>query len=488
MLRLSIQLTLLNCIICFVLSSALAEDNVFTESNAITQTSAKAIEIDAYLQAHADAYGFMGTALVAKGETILFRNAYGFADVENSIPNTLDTTFAIASLTKQFTAAAIMLLQEQGKLNVQDSITEFFPDFPNGDAITIAMLLSHTSGIYDFAEAPYRNFDRLRANYDDVSIANFIHLIGEEPVEFPPGSQFSYNQSGYVLASEIVARASNMPYEVFLENSIFKPLGMTHTGYDFAFYRENTPEKRAKGYRWNGQDYLEGRATEIPFAIGAGGIYSNVSDLYKWYLALENHALETYSLLSRQSFREMTASQVAEGDFAPFDSYGYGWFVRNDFMFSKVYSHSGAASRSGVKGSHYRSLWLRLPDTTLILLQSNVEESAIRQMATDITAILNNRSYSLPTRGVVVEVALGELEPYGGTYEFESGVQVNITLIKNAFHYQLPNQSPRKLLASKHGEFLFEDGSALVFNQNNNVVDSFSLFVSDIEIIAKKMN
>ncbi|MEM6429518.1 MAG: serine hydrolase domain-containing protein [Deinococcota bacterium] len=438
--------------------------------------------LDTYLQAQTTVNRFMGNVLIAQADTILFQGAYGLANVEENTPNTLATIFPIDSLTKQFTAAAILKLQERGLLDVTDPISTFLPDFPNGENITVSMLLSHSSGIYDFVINLDGNMARLADDYGAVSMPNLIQLIADEPTSFAPGEQYAYNQSGYALATEIVSRVSGTPYEVFLEQTFFTPLGMTNRGYSTATsISDDIASRLAQGYHWDGRNLTPGETLSLPFAIGASGAYSTVGDLYTWYRALENH-----TVLTARLFNTMTDPIInLPVNNGPFNAYGYGWAVRSGVLFElfvgKAYGHSG-----GGVASSYRTMWLRLPDATLILLQSNVAETPVVQIATDIVAILNDGDYVLPTADIVTELAPDELADYVGKYELASGRVVSISLQAGALYYQLESQAPRQLTPTLTGEFVFDDGSRLAFT-GEDITDGFVLSFAGEQVAAVKM-
>lgn len=234
-------------------------------------TTALAAEMDAFVQAHADHRQFMGTVLVVRdGETMLSR-AYGLADLEQQIPHRLDTRFPIGSVTKQFTAAAILQLQDRGLLDVQAPVATYLPDYPN-DTITLHHLLTHTAGLPNFTSDPnYFDWMQQPATLNEL-IARFQDL----PLEFEPGSQYRYSNSGYVLLSQVIETVSGQAYGDYVQDNLLTPLGLENTGY-------NQPSPGlAQGYRGNAQNYQSVPTTHPTTAQGAGGLYSTVSDLARW--------------------------------------------------------------------------------------------------------------------------------------------------------------------------------------------------------------
>ena len=280
--------------------------------------------------------------LVAQDGKILFEKGYGLADLEHHVPVTPQTTFRIASVTKQFTAAAILKLQEEGKLSVNDKLSKYIPDFPRGDEVTLRQLLNHTSGIHDYIRDP-------------PPIATTTEAILEEiekyPYDFDPGTKWNYDDSGYLLLGYIMEKVSGQTYGDFLHENFFQPLGMTNT----AVYREHFDlQQEALGYslgtngferaNWPGVD-------EEPLWFGGdGALYSTVEDLYRWNEGIFNRrVLDAASLKAAFTPVAMEAGQLNSGN-----GYGFGWFVGR-YRGLRDISHGG-----GIPG--FSSLLLRLPD------------------------------------------------------------------------------------------------------------------------------
>ena len=261
-------------------------------------------KLDHYVQMYADQGLFSGAVLVAKDGKILLCKAYGMANLEHDIPNKIDTKFKIASMTKSFTAMAIMQLQEMGKLAVQDSLAKYIPDYPRGKEITIHQLLTHTSGVPHHAAGQYDKQEKIQ----QYTLETRIALFKNKPLDFNPGEKFGYSDYGYILLTYIIEKASGETYEQFLKEYIFDPLSMQNTGYDDY---KRIIKNRASGYTLFGTnaDYID-----MSFLSGAGALYSTVQDLYRW-----DQALYTDKLISKKSLDTM---------FTPFkDNTGYGWGV-----------------------------------------------------------------------------------------------------------------------------------------------------------------
>lgn len=234
-------------------------------------------ELDSIIKKYVDSTEFMGSVLIAKNGEILLKKGYGFADIENRIPNTPATNFYLASVSKLFTAAAIVELKNKGLLKLDDSLSKYIPDYPNGNRITIQQLIQHTSGIVDFVnERPYeliKNEKKL-----DVLIDTFKYL----PLNFEPGEKYSYSGSGYNLLAFIIEKVSGLSYSDYIEKNFFNALGMNSSFSNWNLI----PENQAKGYHKENGVFISSDYFHPSQFLGSGNLTSTVEDLYKWYEAV----------------------------------------------------------------------------------------------------------------------------------------------------------------------------------------------------------
>jgi CubicO group peptidase (beta-lactamase class C family) len=248
---------------------------------------------------------FHGAILVARDGQVIISQGYGMADAERGTPNTPRTRFRLASLTKQFTAAAIMILQARGKLSVQNQICAYLADCPDGwRGITIQHLLTHTSGIPNYTDFAGYEASQMQPATPEQLIARFR----DEPLMFAPGTSYSYENSDYVLLGRIIEQVSGQPYADFLRDAIFAPLHMSASGVDSGL--GDTPD-HAVGYSG-----FAGKAPPLDAStlFSAGALYSTVEDMYRWDQALYTDALLPQALRSQM--------------FTPFlNGYAYGWKV-----------------------------------------------------------------------------------------------------------------------------------------------------------------
>jgi len=258
----------------------------------------------------------------------IFRRAYGMANLELGVRMEADMVFPITSLTKQFTAAAILLLEERGELSVDDEITRYFPGYPiQGSKITIGQLLAHTSGIFNFPEIPgYKE----KISRQDLTTDELIDLFKSEPRYFAPGEGVHYSNSGYILATVIIEDVSGKPYADFIREEIFDPLGMTRSYY---IGRQIIPGA-VSGYQGTSGNYQVAEYINLRQARGAGGLLSTVDDLARW-----DESFYTSELLSKNSYTKMATPYVLRDGQLTESGYGVGIHEVNGF---KVISHIGA--------------------------------------------------------------------------------------------------------------------------------------------------
>jgi CubicO group peptidase (beta-lactamase class C family) len=310
---------------------------------------------DAYIASEVAAHGFRGAVLVGIDGKIAFEKAYGLADEEWSARNTATTKFRIASLTKQFTATCILLLQERGKVSVNDPISRYLPDLPEAwQAITVHQLLTHTSGIPNFTgDQRIKELNRTGATPKEL-----VALVANKPLDFKPGTKWAYSNTGYVVLGMIVEKLSGQSYADFLSSNIFAPLGMTNSGYDRA---ADILKERASGYQIQDGHIANANFIDMSIPFAAGGIYSTVEDMFRWNEALA----QSGKLLSAVSLQQMF-SQYPEALYHG-QYYGYGVVISQQKFGKLAYYHGG-----GVEG--FSSVIHRYPKERIcIIVLSNLD-------------------------------------------------------------------------------------------------------------------
>lgn len=325
--------------------------------------------------------GYSGSVLVAKKGEILLSKGYGWADREKKIPNQSSTVFNIGSVTKQFTAAAILKLMEKKKLNTSDKIKKYFPQVPyDKQEITIHQLLTHTSGILP-STGGFR--------YDEASKETFLKDFFQSELMYTPGSKHTYANANYILLAIIIEKVSQQDYETFLRENFWSPLGMNHTGYKSIKF--NT-EQLAHGYYFNYSDgeWKDWGTTQehLPsskhhwYSIGKGDINSTVEDLYIWHLALEQN-----KVLKAETRKIMETAYVPE-NVDQTSYYGYGWAIFNSPSNTKIVAHNGS---NGI----YFADFIRFVgnDIVVIALSNVILNSQSENVAWEITSIISDVKY-----------------------------------------------------------------------------------------------
>lgn len=343
------------------------------------------------------------SAIVARGDEILFLGARGSANLEHGTPIEPNMVFRLGSITKQFTSAAIMILVEQGKLALDDPLTKFLPDYPEvGKSVTVEHLLTHTSGIVSYTGIPgYMQTEIIKVRNVDEMVAVFKDL----PIEFAPGEQFAYNNSGYVLLGAIIEKVSGLSYEEFIQQKIFDPLGMTRSYYDN--HARIIPD-RVSGYGGAPGEYRNARYLSMTQPYAAGSLLSTVEDLLRW-----NTALFGGELISQASLKKMTTPyELSSG--GP-NSYAYGLSV-TDVRGQHTLSHGG-----GING--FSTYGLYIPEAKIfVAVLSNNTGSTSRPgtISTRMAAAALGDPYP-NMKEVSVEPAI--LKRYVGVYKIDEQSQ-----------------------------------------------------------------
>jgi D-alanyl-D-alanine carboxypeptidase len=294
-------------LICLQAPYALAQ-----QAPASTADTPLATQIDASIGSYFKADQPGATIIVTRDGKTILRKAYGMANIEQKQAMQPDTVLRLGSITKQFTAVAILMLAEQGKLSLDDDIQRHLPSFPTeGGKVTIAQLLNHTSGIHNFTST--MGYGMLMGR--DYTVAGMIDRFKDDPRDFKPGQDWKYSNSGYFLLGAIIEKASGMAYADFLAENIFKPLGMNDTAYEG---KERGKAPRAQGYSGDGKAFSTARYLSMTQPYAAGSLASNVDDMARW-----DAAISAGKLLSAASWqRAFTGSTLPNGK--PTD-YGAGW-------------------------------------------------------------------------------------------------------------------------------------------------------------------
>jgi CubicO group peptidase (beta-lactamase class C family) len=326
---------------------------VFGSTTHSNLKGSKENQVKQYMKEFSKEEKFAGSVLVLHKGEVIFNQSYGLADKENKLPFTNDMQFPVGSITKSMTATAILQLEEEGKLSVQDLLSKYMPELPNADKITLHQLLNHSSGLADFLEAEDIKKHYRKPHSEEEIISSFKN----EPLTSEPGEKYAYISSDYYLLGKVVEKVSGEAYDTYLQNHIFKPAGMNDT---FILNEENMDEVKVKGYE-------EGTLTanlHPSLLFACGDVVSTKEDLVQYISALEEGLL----LSDKQKSKMMTAGI----DIMPSQvGYGYGWYMADSFLSfdEKEYWHGGSmlGLRSGL---------LRFPEKDLTIIIFNNQGSA----------------------------------------------------------------------------------------------------------------
>ncbi|MEO6358282.1 MAG: serine hydrolase domain-containing protein [Ferruginibacter sp.] len=419
---------------------------------------------DSLVTAYARLYQFNGAVLVAKNGTVLLNKGYGYRNVADKVGNTEQSIFQLGSITKQFTAAVILKLQAEKKLSVTDHLNKFFSDYPKGDSITIEQLLTHTAGIYN-----YTNDEKFMAN--EITKATnrdkIMAMFKDKPLDFSPGTSWSYSNSGYALLGYIIEAVTKQPYENVVRKYIFTPLKMTHSGFDFTHLK--SIDKTTGYFKVTAKESAAAPIVDSTVAFSAGAIYSTTADLYLWHKALEN-----YTILTKQQ-QEKAFTPVKE-------HYGYGWFIDSTEGKRRV-GHGG-----GIHG--FVTNISRVPaDDICIVLLSNASDGTLNDITKSLFAILYNKEYVLPKEKPHVQLPEATLKQYEGEYEIKPELHV-IMSVKDGELVAAPTGQPSNVMYAEKEDVFFLNEPAIQINftrNDKNEIDGFILHQGGATIPCKKI-
>lgn len=405
---------------------------------------------DEFVGAYAKQGKFSGTVLIAKEGKIVFDKAYGMANYGWSIPNTVDTKFRLGSISKQFGAAAILKLEEMGKLKTTDKACDYLPACPEQwKPITIHQLATHTSGVPNFTNLP----DYAKIKYRPSRYEEQVKLVWEKPMDFDPGTKFQYPNTGYVILGQIIEKAGGQPWERFLAEQLFVPAGMTNTLAD-----SNTAivPKRASGYRAAGGKPVNADYIDMWIPNVAGALISTIEDLYKW-----DRALASGKLLSEAAMKKMLTPEK--------DNYAYGWGITDQQ--GKVFQGHGG----GIEG--FSTQIQRLPsEQALLVVLSNFEDGQTGTVSRGLAQILNGGNPEIPKERHEIQIDSAALDEYVGTYQLAPSFALVVTKEGNQLITQATGQGKTPIFAeSKDTFFPKATPATVVFTRENGKVTGLIL-------------
>lgn len=402
---------------------------------------------DALLKEQQDSIGPGKVVLVAKDGKVFYKKAFGKANLELDVEMDTEHVFRLGSITKQFTAAAILKLAKEGKLSLKDDITKFIKDYPvHGHAITLEHLLAHTSGIRNYTNLPKFTAEVRKKDYNPEELINFFK---DEPMDFSPGEKHAYSNSGYILLGRVIEIVSGKMYGEYIDAAFFQPLGMKNSFYD---YSSKLIPKRIPGYQKKGNTYENSDYLSMTLPYAAGSLVSTVEDLFIW-----NEAVMGDFVLSTKSREKAHAAQVLNN--GKIIDYGLGWRLGN-VQGSPSIKHGGL-----VNG--FTSNALYLPDGKIfVAVLSNCDcTRSLDVLASKMAAIVLGKPYQWKE----IELSNKQLESYKGVYESEYEGQKMISLQDGDLMYF--NRGGSKSKIHPLGKDQFRLGNSLTvlqFKRNSN--------------------
>ncbi|PJJ58620.1 serine hydrolase domain-containing protein [Hymenobacter chitinivorans] len=390
-------------------------------------------KIDSLINAYVAINKFNGSALVVKDGKKIYEKSFGYRNAANKSLNSASSIFPIGSLSKSFTALVVLKLAEEKKLAINDPISNYIPDYPRGSEIQIRHLLSNSSGIYEIFRNP-EYVKQLNTN-TTFSREDLIAFFKEKPLDFEPGSQFSYSNSGFDLLGIIIEKVTGLSYSEAASKYIFKPLKMNNSGFDFKNLKNANKVVQYSFISKTRQ--VETKPWNSSLNFSSGGLYSTTNDLLKFY-----QGLSSFKIVSRETFSQATT---------PFRGhYGYGWFI-DQIHGDRVINHGG-----NVEGA--TSYFLMIPEQKIgIILLNNITSTSLEKIGNSMYAALQNMPYSLPKPKKGIELTATTLLKYTGTFEVSESYKVKIYEDAHRLFVQVNDANGIPLSAEKEGVFFVND-------------------------------
>jgi CubicO group peptidase (beta-lactamase class C family) len=429
--------------------------------------------IDDFVRAKQKYHNFNGSVLIAEKGRIVYKKSFGYADFKNKKPLTEASVFNLASISKQFTAAAVMLSVERGLLSLDDSLSKYFPEIPY-EGITVRQMLTHTSGLPEQNELLYKYWDSYRpaTNRDMVE-----YLIKYKPeAAFKPGEGFKYCNTNYSLLAMIVEKVSGQTFQDFVAKNIFEPLEMKQTRF-LNPQGENyqTIPNQTENYIFDAEKNQFLTPQEIPQQkkavpmlglLGAGNVHSTAADLLKW-----QESLKTAKILKRESIDQMESPQV-KGSVNGSDAYGYGLAIKSIYGDTKIFHYGGTLG-------YWNSLQhFKNADRTLIVLTNNESEKGLTNA---LAAILFDQKVALPSAHKEIKLSPAELNKFVGTYEINGNFAFAVENRDGKLYRVVKSGDARELKTESKNKLFYDDDSdrqiEIVFDRGQTIKQVF--FISE---------
>jgi CubicO group peptidase (beta-lactamase class C family) len=434
---------------------------VFFTINAFSQPLPEKLE--KYMEALNKYSGFNGAVLVAKNGQVLLEKGYGIRNASANVEHDEKSVFQIGSVTKQFTAIVILKLEQEGKLSVKDKLSKYFPQYQHAAKITIENLLNHVSGVYSYTND--RNFMQNRVT-ENLPQEAFWNMIKDKPLDFEPGSRYSYSNSGYSILGYIIEKVTGQPYESAVRKGLFQPAGMSHSGFDFTHF--NSPAKTIGYFTLSKDIQTPAPIVDSTVAYSAGAIYSTVHDLYNWNIALNSGKIIPDAILEK-AYKPLK------------DRYGYGFFVDSIYGKRKI-THGG-----GIHG--FVSMLTYIPDDKISVVMLSNKPFGLEPAEKDLLAILYNEPYKIPEELKEIEVDSTILKKYVGEYELAPTFKITVRLVNGALKAQATGQPQFDLFPKQEHLFFLKvvDAQVEFIKDENGEVEKLILHQNGQHMPGKKI-
>lgn len=390
--------------------------------------------IDNYLNRHFDNKKFNGNLLIAKGDSVMYSKSFGLANREFGIANSDSTKFLIGSITKPFTAMGILILEKEGKININEKLSKYFPNFQNAERITIEQLLTHTSGLADYRNLPSWKED---SKSDSTTPLATIRKMSSQPLLFQPGTNFRYSNVGYILLGLIIEKVSEMSFASFIEEKILQPLRLDYTG---IINNQDFVPNLASGYSSSPKEILKAEYINYRQPFSSGNMYSTNADLWKFTKAVLNA-----KLVSAEKTKQIFTSR---------NYYGYGWGIRN-FEGTKAYGHYG-----GMNGFVGAITFIPDGDYFISFLTNDNNTPKIR-ITRDLVSIIQGNDVPLPVETKLIKTPLEIRKQIIGNYATKNGGTLKVFEEDGKLYLQENGQTKHEMFAFDNYKFSF---SLLEFN------------------------
>jgi CubicO group peptidase (beta-lactamase class C family) len=419
-------------------------------------------KVEQYIKAHFNNSKFNGNVLITKGDSVLYSNSFGLTDRESNIKHTDSTKFLIGSITKPFTALAILILEKEGKLNLEDKLSKYFPSFESAAKITIDQLLTHTSGIAD-----YRILSDWKADSksDNTTPHSTVAKMSKKPLLFEPGERFRYSNVGYILLGLIIEKVSEQSFANFIQEKILTPLELKNTG---VINNKSIVSNLASGYITNPRETLKAEYINYKQPFTSGNIYSTTHDLWKFTQAV---------MLGKLISVEKTEQIFESGP-----NYGYGWGIRN-FEGIKAYGHYG-----GMNGFVGAITFIPEGEYFIYLLTNDDNTPKVR-ITTDLVSMILGKDIPLPEKTKLIDLSQKASQEIIGNYLVKDADTMKVFENNGKLYIQENGQVKHEMFPYNNYKFSFDllEFNAVFENLENDKTQLLKFVARDTILSAKRI-